>query len=463
MARIGNTLEAAILHKLVRSTGHVIDLAYAAVVHQLGLSPRFFPQGFGELEAIDMHADVEAFSQWPPPHFDAVSKNLEWQIEREGAHLGHAYRIYKAAFPTPCQGRVFDALPPESRQAQALLIQPVKPAEGSPSVVHLAATGDHGFARRAALGLPLVKHGISTVALESPFYGPRKPQGQTGSKLRHVSDLLLLGRASIEESLFLLQWLAGEGRRQLGVSGLSMGGVHACMVASLYPEPLALTPLLAPRSAAAAYCRGALYHATAWDPLLEDSKKRASAIAAALDEAARSTDRLAAARSSSPSVMHDAASASGKAAAERSSAVQQPPQPGNNISWTAIGTWVQNWYASLGSQLQAVGKLESAHRTEAAVALLAQVLETYTDVTRFPVPSCPEAAVLVAATEDAYVSRESVLELQRHLPGSSIRWVPGGHVSSFLFHQEAFRTAILDSLHKLKKNCSEEGREALGV
>lgn len=43
-----------------------------------------------------------------------------------------------------------------------------------------------------------------------------------------------------------------------------MGGVHANMVASLYPGPVALTPLLSPRSAAGAYCSGALYHATAW-------------------------------------------------------------------------------------------------------------------------------------------------------------------------------------------------------
>lgn len=36
------------------------------------------------------------------------------------------------------------------------------------------------------------------------------------------------------------------------------------MAASLYPGPVALTPLLSPRSAAGAYCSGALYHATAW-------------------------------------------------------------------------------------------------------------------------------------------------------------------------------------------------------
>ena len=47
-----------------------------------------------------------------------------------------------------------------------------------------------------------------------------------------------------------------------------MGGVHACMVASLYPGPVACVPLLAPRSAAAAFCHGALREATAWQPLV---------------------------------------------------------------------------------------------------------------------------------------------------------------------------------------------------
>ena len=50
--------------------------------------------------------------------------------------------------------------------------------------------------------------------------------------------------------------------------GFSMGGVHACMVASLYPGPVACVPLLAPRSAATAFCHGALREATAWQPLL---------------------------------------------------------------------------------------------------------------------------------------------------------------------------------------------------
>lgn len=42
------------------------------------------------------------------------------------------------------------------------------------------------------------------MALESPFYGLRRPEGQRGSKLRVVSDLLTLGWATIFESICLL-------------------------------------------------------------------------------------------------------------------------------------------------------------------------------------------------------------------------------------------------------------------
>ena len=53
-----------------------------------------------------------------------------------------------------------------------------------------------------------------------------------------------------------------------------MGGVHASMLASLYPHPLACVPLLAPRSAAVAYCKGALWDATAWKPLASATDAR---------------------------------------------------------------------------------------------------------------------------------------------------------------------------------------------
>lgn len=47
---------------------------------------------------------------------------------------------------------------------------------------------------------------------------------QRGAKLLCVSDLLLLGRATIEEARSLLYWLDSEaGFGKMGVCGLSMG------------------------------------------------------------------------------------------------------------------------------------------------------------------------------------------------------------------------------------------------
>ena len=56
---------------------------------------------------------------------------------------------------------------------------------------------------------------------------------------------------------------------QAGLCGFSMGGVHAGMTAALYPGPLAVVPLLAPRSASVAFVHGALREATAWRSLAE--------------------------------------------------------------------------------------------------------------------------------------------------------------------------------------------------
>ena len=55
--------------------------------------------------------------------------------------------------------------------------------------------------------LLLFSQGTSVLALESPFYGSRRPEGQKGSRLRVVSDLLTLGWATIFESICLLHML----------------------------------------------------------------------------------------------------------------------------------------------------------------------------------------------------------------------------------------------------------------
>jgi pimeloyl-ACP methyl ester carboxylesterase len=128
---------------------------------------------------------------------------------------------------------------------------------------------------------------------------------------------------------------------------------------------------------------------------------------------------------------------------------REQPAAAAAAAWRAAGAWLSAQGAAAGGLVRRVRRLEGDDRHAAAVALLEAVLEAYTDVTRFPLPRRPEAAVLVAARDDAYVSPASVEELARHLAGSEVRWVEGGHVSSFILHQPAFREAILDSLGRL--------------
>lgn len=421
-----DTNNKEIIKRLAETTGRSLDIAYTAIVHQLGITQRFFQQGgFGDLNVVNFHEDVQRFDHWPPAHFDEVA--IDWKREKKG----DGFHIFHGTFKTPCTGTAYDGLPVESRTVHVRWVRPNrKGANGNPTVVHLAATGDHGFTRRETLfAVPLAReHGIGSVILESPYYGLRKPAYQKGAKLRFVSDLLLLGRATIEETLFLLHWLRqNEGDdTKLGVSGLSMGGVHSCMIASLYPGDVALAPLLAPRSAASAYVRGALFHATGWNALMRDAKERSDELLEVVHRESRSSSRISASRALTS---------------------------GNEKMMKATGNWLANWSKGLSDQMANLLARDAAHGSELefqeSVALLEAVLETYTDVTRFPLPRRADACVIVAATEDAYVSRESVDEMHTFLKGSELRWVPGGHVSSFVLHHDEFRRAIKDSMARL--------------
>ncbi|KAK9819238.1 hypothetical protein WJX81_000552 [Elliptochloris bilobata] len=499
---------ARVLDQLANSTGWLVDHTYASLVQRIGLSAPFFAHGWGDLGVVDFEEAARLISQgWPPEHFQA---EIAWERVREGClgRAGTPYEVLEGTFRTPCCGRIYNALPPESRTARARLLLP-KAGAGLASqracVVHLAGTGDFSHDRRLNLGTPLLAQNVATLSLESPYYGARKPAAQSGSKLQRVSDLLMPGRATIEESLFLLAWAQRQGFTRLGLCGFSMGGVHAAMTAALYPGPLAVVPLLAPRSASSAFVYGALREATAWrslaEPVDEDigavvqraaqanlltaaakrvllsrqsagqapssetdlAQEAASAAAVAITAAAAaestgkersSGDAAANASARQAKEAQEAASLAeqllrqlglrpehlrldlrmrGPGGAQRGCGTQAPPSAGGAPGSTLWGAWWQRAPAC------AAGALE----------WLDAVLETYTDVTRFPRPQRPDAAVIVAAPNDAYVSQESVLELARHWPGSELRWVAGGHVTAFVLQQPAFRRAIVDSLERV--------------
>ena len=85
---------------------------------------------------------------------------------------------------------------------------------------------------------------------------------------------------------------------------------------------------------------------------------------------------------------------------------------------------------------------------EKAKELVKKILDV-TDITKLPPLRRPEAAFLVAASQDAYVPRLSAAKLHVHWSGSTMKWLRSGHVGAFLFHRRHFLTAIRNAFDRL--------------
>eukprot|EP00899_Mesostigma_viride_P021086 jgi/Mesvir1/2897/Mv13970-RA.1 len=343
-----------------RSIHSLVDQIYWAIMHKNQVVPQFFSAGFGgeKLSALERLASslFMQVSQGQAPAF-CQPLTIAWK------HVGETREatLREGTFVTPCDADLKSLLPFESHVATVQLLEPKGASGPKRCVVQLAGTGDHGFARRLRLGNRLIQNGIASVILESPFYGSRRPKTQFGAKLLCVSDLLALGRATIDEAIALLHWLLRErSYDQVGICGLSMGGVHSALVACVSSVPMAVVPLLPAHSAEPVFCEGLLSKALAWEALKKEIN---------------------------------------------------------------------------GSKEEAIARMRA--------------VMMHTDVTRLPRPARPDAAIIVAATDDCYIPKYSVTALSDAWAGCEVRWVKGGHVSSFILHNKTFQEAIHDSFRRL--------------
>jgi len=272
--------------------------------------------------------------------------------------------IREGVFQTPAM-EIKHRLPAESLQARALFVTPEKVGSNDvitqgPAVILLAGTGEHGYRRRlSTVALPLAKQsGISSIILESPFYGTRRPPNQIGSKLRQVTDLALMGRVTLEETCSLLRLLSEDySINNLAISGVSMGGLHSAMAATLSPLPVGVVSWLGPPSATPVFTEGLLSRFCEWKRLQ-----------------------------------------------------------------TELGT-------------KALAK-----------DMMRQVLGL-TDIANFPPPVDPTRGIFVIAENDLYVPKDLCMNMwlsmqQGQWRGSTIKLVPGGHVSATIFGAKAMRRCI---------------------
>lgn len=234
---------------------------------------RIFKGGWGRVDWFEDLRRIALATQGGDlgPATAFVRPDLE--IEYSKAQRESEFEIVEGRFESPAA----KYLPLEARVAHFALYTSKRAfaARNSsrqtwrPLVVLLAPTGDHGFLRRRMLfAKPLLDEGISSLILENPFYGSRKPAEQWRSALLYVCDLLSMGAGLVSETLSLLNHFEAHSKHNLfGVSGASLGGQMAAHVAVSTTRPLAIVPCITPYSAAPVFTEGVLKDWCDWREL----------------------------------------------------------------------------------------------------------------------------------------------------------------------------------------------------
>lgn len=266
--------------ELVQSPVHheLFDAVIGKIKGKSIIQPGFFRNGWGDIHVPDefvreLHRYTTANEKFA--NLDVLSPDL----------LASSSMQLEKSLPVSLCDIAFNStwndgksrLPPESRRTFAQVVIPgADVAETSsltagdvleslsrlPVAIILAGTGEHGFVRRRHyFGYNLAKQGVASIILESPYYGKRKPKQQRASKLRHVSDLPSLGRATIDEALHLVRWLNSQPMERSApiiLCGNSMGGLHSALAATLSAFRVGVLSWLGPISAADVFTRVSL-------------------------------------------------------------------------------------------------------------------------------------------------------------------------------------------------------------
>ena len=255
------------LNLVLRNMGmSKLDLWYRKLI-----LTKFYTKGWGKPEELkdilNMHkliSNRDDCLRLVPSNFPV---NIDKTIETKQCTLLHGH------FTTPLMKIIPNLIPPVAQTARFEVVMhknsslfKEKVLNGNcPACIHMAGTGDHGYhRRRELLAKPLLKNGITSVLLENPFYGSRKPKEQKNSGLLYVNDLFVMGGCLILEALVLLHWLKRNGCGPLGLTGISMGGHMASLAATNWPEPLALIPCMSWTSASVVWTEGVLSKTIPW-------------------------------------------------------------------------------------------------------------------------------------------------------------------------------------------------------
>jgi len=98
--------------------------------------------------------------------------------------------------------------------------------------------------------------------------------------------------------------------------------------------------------------------------------------------------------------------------------------------------------------LEALGG--APERRVAARDRLHQLFEVC-EVTKYPLPARPDAAVIVGCRRDGYVFTSETERLHQHWKGSALRWIPAGHFSALVTSRRALCDCVAEAAERAPK------------
>lgn len=451
------------------------------------LLSKYFIKGWGSPENLKRLLQFRKVVSCRESCFKLVGEHYPLQLTKDELH-GDVH-IIEGSFHSPFNLYLPNLLPKESGDAHFQMILP-KTWEHSnykPVCLHLAGTGDHYFWRRRHLmAKPLLKEaGIGSIILENPFYGSRKPVYQLRSILNNVSDIFVMGGCLILEALVLFHWCKRQGFGPLGVSGLSMGGHMASLVATNWPFPLVLVPCLSWSTASGVFTEGVMSRAINWDMLEYQFReneafrneiqrmvqiRESDAFQAGIEfvknfpesmlhikdkEIDLSLNPDALLKFSPKKSQNDNLMLNDEKNTDILDTSQKTLSADNKISQLlqikpSKNEESSHFFRSLNKVLSSFNRETPCNKYE-AINFMRGIMDECTHLKNFSVPVDTSLIISVCARDDGYVPREGVTHLSDIWPGAEVRFIDAGHVSAFVLHQKEFRQAVIEGFKRYKE------------
>ncbi|XP_019858600.1 PREDICTED: protein ABHD18-like [Amphimedon queenslandica] len=396
---------------------------------------KFFSRGWGPIDTMESLAGVITNLSRTKLHEDI--KDHSHPIKTKKMADNSEGTMYEGTFLSPLATLLPGVLPEEAEMARFELLIPKKwrSSDSKPVYIHMAGTGDHYYWRRRYLyAFPLLKSGgIGSLILENPFYGHRKPRVQTRSQLHYVTDLFSMGLALIHESIILNSWLESQGIGPVGLTGISMGGHNCSLSASLWSKPVVAVPCLSLVTASCVFTEGTFKSSVCWEPL----EKEILSCLLGNDERRLNIFNLILSHYSQPDLRTITEQYRSK------ESKKEERESTKDDKKNKLGSILKYPFQNKSAQ-----ERKKEPRPE-ALQLLKHVMDFSTHFHNYPKPIAPELLTFLPANDDLYMPHHTVEDMREVWPGCNVRYIDGGHVTSFLLQRSTVVRTLIEQMDRL--------------